>query len=111
MSDAQVSDTRRSYDEEAPGYAERVAGLLAERPYLRACVALVPESVERAGGDPVADVGCGPGSVTRHLHDLGVDAFGIDLSPARSPSTPIVAIRRRSKAGCATPGSPSRPPW
>jgi SAM-dependent methyltransferase len=29
----------------------------------------------------VADVGCGPGYVTRHLHDLGVDAFGIDLSP------------------------------
>jgi hypothetical protein len=29
----------------------------------------------------VADVGCGPGHVTAHLRGLGVDAFGIDLSP------------------------------
>lgn len=41
-----------------------------------------------AGGGLVADVGCGPGYVTRHLHDLGVDAFGIDLSPA------MIAIAR-----------------
>ncbi|WP_436942528.1 class I SAM-dependent methyltransferase [Streptomyces sp. SudanB66_2053] len=34
-----------------------------------------------AGGGPVADVGCGPGHVTAHLHNLGVDAFGVDLSP------------------------------
>ncbi|MFK0140271.1 class I SAM-dependent methyltransferase [Streptomyces murinus] len=32
---------------------------------------------------PVADVGCGPGHVTAHLRELGVDdAFGIDLSSA-----------------------------
>jgi ubiquinone/menaquinone biosynthesis C-methylase UbiE len=30
----------------------------------------------------VADVGCGPGHVTAHLNELGVDAFGIDLSAA-----------------------------
>jgi SAM-dependent methyltransferase len=29
----------------------------------------------------VADIGCGPGHVTAHLDDLGVEAFGIDLSP------------------------------
>ncbi|MFB4278155.1 class I SAM-dependent methyltransferase [Nonomuraea sp. MTCD27] len=34
-----------------------------------------------AGGGPVADVGCGPGHVTAHLHSLGVRAFGVDLSP------------------------------
>ncbi|WP_391858644.1 class I SAM-dependent methyltransferase [Streptomyces rugosispiralis] len=28
----------------------------------------------------MADVGCGPGHVTAHLNELGVDAFGIDLS-------------------------------
>ncbi|MFD0473594.1 class I SAM-dependent methyltransferase [Nonomuraea thailandensis] len=27
-------------------------------------------------------MGCGPGHVTAHLHELGLDAFGIDLSPA-----------------------------
>lgn len=30
---------------------------------------------------PVADLGCGPGKVTAHLAELGVPAFGVDLSP------------------------------
>jgi SAM-dependent methyltransferase len=30
----------------------------------------------------VSDAGCGPGHVTAHLRKLGLDAFGIDLSPA-----------------------------
>jgi SAM-dependent methyltransferase len=29
----------------------------------------------------VLDVGCGPGTVTAYLADLGVDASGVDLSP------------------------------
>jgi len=45
----------------------------------------------------VADVGCGPGHVTAHLHDSGLDAFGIALSPlmidrcssARAPRTAV----------------------
>ena len=35
-----------------------------------------------AGGGPVADVGCGPGRITALLREHGLDAFGIDLSPA-----------------------------
>jgi SAM-dependent methyltransferase len=51
--------------------------------------------VRARGGGSVADVGCGPGRITAHLRQLGVDAFGIDLSPgmievARRPG------RRRS---------------
>ena len=69
--------------------AEQVRGLLEEKPYLRSSLVLFAELVQRAGGGPVADVGCGPGYVTRFLHDAGVDAFGIDLSPA------MVAIARR----------------
>ena len=84
-----LSDTRSSYDTDASGYAEKVRGLLEGSPYLRASLALFAELVRDAGGGPVADVGCGPGYVTRHLHDLGVDAFGIDLSPE------MVAIARR----------------
>ena len=34
------------------------------------------------GGGPVADIGCGPGRITGHLHGLGRDALGVDLSPA-----------------------------
>jgi SAM-dependent methyltransferase len=81
MPDSWLSDTRSSYDADASGYAEKVDGLLGRMPYLRASLALFAESVSAAGGGPVADVGCGTGYVTRYLHDAGVDAFGIDLSP------------------------------
>jgi SAM-dependent methyltransferase len=89
MADSWLSETRTSYDTDATGYADKVSGLLAGSPYLRASLALFAELVHGAGGGPVADVGCGPGYVTDHLHDAGVDAFGIDLSPA------MVAIARR----------------
>ena len=81
MAGSWLSDTRSSYDADAAGYAEKVRGLLGRRPYLRASLALFAESVQGAGGGPVADVGCGPGYVTGYLHDTGLDAFGIDLSP------------------------------
>jgi SAM-dependent methyltransferase len=81
MTNSWLSDTRDSYDADASGYADEVRGLLDGNPYLRASLALFAELVRDAGGGPVVDVGCGPGYVTRHLHDLGVDASGIDLSP------------------------------
>ncbi|MCR6489417.1 class I SAM-dependent methyltransferase [Amycolatopsis sp. OK19-0408] len=93
MADKWLSDTRSSYDTDAPGYLEKVRGLLDERPYLRASLALFAEAVHSAGGGPVADVGCGPGYVTGHLQELGVDAFGIDLSPG------MIAIARRDHPG------------
>src|SRR5512142_164809 len=66
----------------AGSYADFVRDSLAGEPYLRATLALFADLVHAAGGGPVADVGCGPGHVTAHLNRLGVDAFGIDLSPA-----------------------------
>jgi SAM-dependent methyltransferase len=93
MTDAWLSETRSSYDIDAVGYAEKVRGLLGEMPYLRASLALFAELVDSAGGGPVADVGCGPGYVTGYLHDAGVDAFGIDLSPE------MIAIARRDYPG------------
>jgi SAM-dependent methyltransferase len=89
MADPWLSETRSSYDTDAVGYADKVRGLLGEMPYLRASLALFAELVHSAGDGPVADVGCGPGYVTGYLHDAGVDAFGIDLSPE------MVAIARR----------------
>ena len=89
MPDTWLSETRSSYDTDACGYAEKVRGLLSEKPYLRVSLAVFAELVRDAGGGPVADVGCGPGYVTRYLHDAGVDAFGIDLSPE------MIAIARR----------------
>lgn len=80
--DGWLADTRTSYDTVAADYADQLRGALAEKPYLRASLALFADLVHAAGGGPVADVGCGPGHVTAHLQGLGVDAFGIDLSPA-----------------------------
>lgn len=76
-----LADTRTSYDTVAASYAELLRGAVAADPYLWAALSLFAGQVRAAGGGQVADVGCGPGHVTADLHDLGVDAFGIDLSP------------------------------
>lgn len=39
------------------------------------------ELVQTGVRGPVAGLGCGPGRVTAYLTDLGVPAFGVDLSP------------------------------
>ncbi|MFD5562934.1 class I SAM-dependent methyltransferase [Kitasatospora griseola] len=86
-----LTDIRDSYDTVAADYADRMRGVLAGAPYLRAALALFAELVHADGGGPVADVGCGPGHVTAHLHGLGLDAFGIDLSPA------MIDVARRDR--------------
>jgi SAM-dependent methyltransferase len=88
-----LSDTRTSYDTVASSYAEYVRDALAEEPYLRASLALFADQVRAVGGGPVADVGCGPGHVTAHLHALGIDAFGVDLSSV------MIEVARRAHPG------------
>ena len=85
-----LTDTRNSYDLDAAGYAEKVQGLLEAHPHLRAHLDVFVELVQRDGGGRVADVGCGPGYVTRYLQDSGTEAFGIDLSPT------MVALAQRA---------------
>lgn len=84
-----LADTRISYNTVATTYAERVRDLLSRTPYERAALALFADQVRAAGGGPVADVGCGTGRITAHLHGLGLDAFGVDLS------SEMVAVARR----------------
>lgn len=80
--DGWLADTRSSYDVDAASYADVVRDILGGRqPHLSAALGLFAEQVLATGGGPVADIGCGPGHVTAHLNGLGVDAFGIDLSP------------------------------
>ncbi|MGW5649213.1 class I SAM-dependent DNA methyltransferase [Saccharopolyspora sp. NPDC003752] len=88
-----LADTRTSYDTVAASYADQVRDAIAGHQHLRAALALFADSVRAAGGGPVADVGCGPGHVTAHLRDLGVDAFGIDLSPG------MIDVARRDHPG------------
>jgi trans-aconitate methyltransferase len=82
VADDWPTDTRVSYDTVAASYAAQIGAALAAEPFLRAALELPADMVHAAGGGPVADVGCGPGHVTTHLRELGVDAFGVDLSPA-----------------------------
>jgi SAM-dependent methyltransferase len=91
MSDAPfLAATRDSYDAISVEYADMVGWNLDDYPLDRALLATFAELV-RAGADRrTADVGCGPGRVTTLLAGLGLDAFGIDLSPG------MVALARRS---------------
>jgi ubiquinone/menaquinone biosynthesis C-methylase UbiE len=88
-----LTDTRTSYDTVAVSYTDQVRDAIAGDPYLRAALAVFADRVRADGGGPVADVGCGPGHVTAHLHGLGVDAFGIDLSPG------MIEVARRDHPG------------
>lgn len=88
-----LADTRTSYDTVADSYAERMREVLDDEPYLRSALALLADQVRAAGGGQVADVGCGPGHVTGHLHGLGIDAFGVDLSPM------MIELARRDYPG------------
>ncbi|RFC77816.1 class I SAM-dependent methyltransferase [Streptomyces sp. AcE210] len=88
-----LADTRTSYDLVAASYAELTRHLLDETPEERAVLALFAELVRAQGGGPVVDVGCGTGRITGHLRKLGLDAFGIDLSPG------MIDVARRDQPG------------
>lgn len=85
-----VAAMRDSYDALAAEHPDIVASSLDDRPLDRALFTTFAELVRAGGNGPVADVGCGPGRVTILLSDLGLDAFGIDLSPG------MLALARRT---------------
>lgn len=75
-----LSATRESYDSVAEDYTEYFRSELADRPLDRALLTAFAEIVRSFARGPVADLGCGPGSVTGRLHESGVPVFGVDLS-------------------------------
>jgi ubiquinone/menaquinone biosynthesis C-methylase UbiE len=103
-----VRATRASYDRVAADYAVWIRGELDARPLDRALLAAFAELVREAGGGPVADIGCGPGRITRHLAGLGLDAFGIDLSPQMVAQArqahPDLRFEAGSMLGLSLPG-------
>lgn len=90
---AHQRSVRTSYDTVADDYATRVRAAFERDTLGRAMLAAFAELVRDAGNGPVADVGCGPGHVTAHLHALGLRAFGVDLSPG------MVELARRDHPG------------
>ncbi|MET3805978.1 SAM-dependent methyltransferase [Nakamurella sp. UYEF19] len=85
-------EARESYDTVAASYTDLVRSAVADQPLVRASLAFFVGLVRGSIG-PVVDMGCGPGHFTAHLQDQGLDAFGIDLSPA------MITIARREHPG------------
>ncbi|MFR9749735.1 class I SAM-dependent DNA methyltransferase [Nocardia sp. 004] len=77
-----LSTVTAAYDSVAVRYAEFVRDGLAGLPLDRGVLAAFAEYVRAAGAGHVAELGCGPGYVAAYLRDLGLDVFGVDLSPA-----------------------------
>lgn len=85
LADESSADVQVAYDAVAREYDRQFSGELAVKPLDRA---LLTALVELVGTGTVADVGCGPGHVTRYLAALHNDVLGVDLSPA------MIAIAR-----------------
>jgi SAM-dependent methyltransferase len=90
---ARLRTTRTAYDTVAVDYERLARDDLDAKPLDRAMLAAFSELVRAPGTGPVADLGCGPGRITAHLHSLGLDVFGIDLSPG------MVAVARGRHPG------------
>ncbi|MFF8694508.1 class I SAM-dependent DNA methyltransferase [Streptomyces sp. NPDC015144] len=80
-SSSYLATTADAYGAVASLYADLVQDSLTALPLDRSFLAVFAELVTAAGGGPVAELGCGPGYLTAHLRDLGLDMFGVDLSP------------------------------
>lgn len=88
-----LTSTRAAYDTVALSYADQLAGLVDAMPLDRALLGLFAELVKAGVPGPVGDLGCGPGRLTGYLAGLGLDVFGIDLSPR------MVAVARERHPG------------
>jgi len=88
-----ISDTRTSYDVVAGDYAVLIGTDIRPGREADLDLGMIAEFARRVGADGgglVLDAGCGPGRMTAHLHGLGVDVFGVDLSPA------MIAVARKA---------------
>jgi uncharacterized protein YceH (UPF0502 family) len=69
---------RSSYDVIAGAYADQLLNELGSLPFERW---LLDRVVDEAAGQPIVEVGSGPGHVTAYLADRGADVTGIDFAP------------------------------
>ncbi len=79
---AHLPATRAAYDAMAVDYARLLPDLRAETDLDKAMLATFADLASTANLGPVADLGCGTGRITAHLDSIGVNVFGVDLSPA-----------------------------
>ncbi|MBB5999887.1 class I SAM-dependent methyltransferase [Streptomonospora salina] len=79
---AHLDATAEAYDAVAVRYTEFARDELDALPLDRAVLTAFAELARTGAAGPVADLGCGSGRVTAYLRNLGLEAFGVDLSPA-----------------------------
>lgn len=75
------SNARDGYDRMAEVYRDHVSLEMTVPSVIRSALELFAHEVLKPGPAKVADVGCGPGHITAFLAGLGLDAFGVDISP------------------------------
>lgn len=78
-SEQQTGEVQAAYDLIADEYANHIYDELRLKPLDRELLDRFAERVKGKG--LVCDLGCGPGQVARYLHDHGITACGLDLSP------------------------------
>lgn len=90
--------TRAAWDAVAEQYARLLPDMSLEAPLDRAVLWAYAEMLAEGAPAIVAEIGCGTGRVTRHLHDAGLPMVGFDLSPrmtavarAAHPELPFAA--------------------
>jgi SAM-dependent methyltransferase len=81
-----VDRVRAGYDAVATTYDEQFADELDHKPLERG---LLEAFCAMAPPGAIADIGCGPGHITRFLAERRGDVLGVDLSPA------MIAVARR----------------
>lgn len=80
MTQYDPQNTQTSYDRVAQEYARKYLSELDHKPKDRDLLDRFAKRLKGKGR--VCDLGCGPGQIGRYLFERGVDAFGLDLSPA-----------------------------
>ncbi len=76
-----LSMTQDAYDIVAASYTELLRDELDGKPLDRGLLATFADMMLAGGGSRVLDAGCGPGRIAAYLSELGLNVFGIDLSP------------------------------
>ena len=92
MSDQSAHDLRTSYDAVADDYTARIAAELQHKPFDRLLLDQYAEQVRDLG--VVADIGCGPGHVARHLQKSFISTSGGAMG-SRSTSCSFAPTRSR----------------
>lgn len=78
MTDSSIQSIRESYDQLAEEYARHLCDELQNKPFDREL--LNRFASETKPSEEICDMGCGPGHITRYLHEAGANVFGLDLS-------------------------------